>query len=168
MGDDNDDSIADDDWSLDSEESFYALLRGDRAGGLRPAGRPRYMYGEDVGDDAAAAKEDRFGVGRASAALASSMEGGRGAASDWDADVPVHDEKSGSSLHAFMHGSNGTATRAPRSTNHNLVARPVVGRGLGWTAAGSRKIRGRRVGPCPVQRFERRPAVRRFGPPKEG
>ena len=85
MGDDDDDSIADDDWSLDSEESFYVGI--ERVDYAQPDALA--LYGEVVGDDAAAAKEDRFGVGRASAALASSMEEGRRAASDWDADVPV-------------------------------------------------------------------------------
>ena len=136
VGDDDDDSIADNDWSLDSEESFYVGI--ERVDYAQPDALA--LYGEVVGDDAAAAKEDRFGVGRASAALASSMEEGRRAASDWDADVPVSATRRAARRAARVHarvqwdGDEGAPLDDPRPRG----PAPVVGRGLGWTAAGSR------------------------------
>lgn len=98
VGDDDDDSIADD-LSLDSEESFYVGI--ERADYTQPNNLE--MYGHEK--EATEFKEDRLGISRVSAAIVN-CEKGSGPYGNEDESSPlfIHDEKS-SSLHGFMTGN---------------------------------------------------------------
>ncbi|KAL7529085.1 hypothetical protein ACHAXR_002787 [Thalassiosira sp. AJA248-18] len=125
VGEDDDDSIADD-WSLDSEESFYVGI--ERADYAQPNNLE--MYGEEKEEDYEV-KEDRLGISRVSVAIVN-REGVNGGKLDWDADIPIHDEKS-SSLHEFMNGINvGGGSKASRAKRDVTVAMPLVGTSLDW------------------------------------
>mmetsp|Transcript_24801 Transcript_24801/g.44586 ORF Transcript_24801/g.44586 Transcript_24801/m.44586 type:complete len:372 (-) Transcript_24801:180-1295(-) len=131
VGDDDDDSIADDDWSLDSEESFYVGI--ERADYAQPNNLE--MYGEEKEEDNFELKEDRFGISRVSVAIMNrEYRDGKEAEAvvDWDADIPIHNERS-SSLHEFMNGTTGGGgTKASRADKDNFVAMPIVGSSLEW------------------------------------
>ena len=100
VGEDDDDSIAEDDWSLDSEESFYVGIG--RADYAQPNNFD--LYGEEK-DEGLESKEDRLGISRASLAIIhlerGSIEGN--ANKDGGMSMPVHDKSS--SLHGFMTGN---------------------------------------------------------------
>eukprot|EP00584_Thalassiosira_punctigera_P005026 CAMPEP_0172534676 /NCGR_PEP_ID=MMETSP1067-20121228/6951_1 /TAXON_ID=265564 ORGANISM="Thalassiosira punctigera, Strain Tpunct2005C2" /NCGR_SAMPLE_ID=MMETSP1067 /ASSEMBLY_ACC=CAM_ASM_000444 /LENGTH=364 /DNA_ID=CAMNT_0013319491 /DNA_START=158 /DNA_END=1252 /DNA_ORIENTATION=+ len=134
VGADDDDSIADDDWSLDSEESFYVGI--ERADYAQPDNLE--MYGEEKEEDFEP-KEDRFGISRVSVAIINreggNGDGGPGRLIDWDADIPIHDEKS-SSLYDFMNGSSGIAAKASSTNKDNFVAMPLAGSALEWAEEG--------------------------------
>lgn len=131
VGDDDDDSIADD-WSLDSEESFYVGI--ERADYAQPDNLE--MYGESKDEDYEI-KEDRLGISRVSVAIVNrENKSVKRAALDWDADIPINAEK-GSSLHEFMNGTSaGGGTRTARSKNDTFVAMPLVGTSLAWKEDG--------------------------------
>mmetsp|Transcript_26822 Transcript_26822/g.42376 ORF Transcript_26822/g.42376 Transcript_26822/m.42376 type:complete len:411 (-) Transcript_26822:209-1441(-) len=141
VGEDDDDSIGDDDcWSLDSEESFYVGI--ERADYAQPNNLE--MYGEEKEDDKNyELKEDRFGISRVSMAIINregNSDGNKGNGGkvvammdDWDVDIPIHDEKS-SSLHEFMNGTKGNLNNANKASSKkdNFVAMPIVGSSLDW------------------------------------
>mmetsp|Transcript_22267 Transcript_22267/g.46576 ORF Transcript_22267/g.46576 Transcript_22267/m.46576 type:complete len:407 (-) Transcript_22267:218-1438(-) len=138
VGEDDDDSIGDD-WSLDSEESFYVGI--ERADYAQPNNLD--MYGEEKEEDKNyELKEDRFGISRVSIAIinregnSDGTKGNKGKVvamtDDWDVDIPIHDEKS-SSLHEFMNGTNLTNNANNASSKKdNFVAMPIVGSSLDW------------------------------------
>ncbi|KAL3770908.1 hypothetical protein ACHAWU_003217 [Discostella pseudostelligera] len=142
IGDDDDDSIHhdDDEFSLDSEESFYVGI--ERADYTQPDNLALYGGGRSGdgsnGDNADSLhenwkEEDRLGISHVSIAIIHRQDGGPTSSStttekilDWDADIPIlHDEKSRSSLHAFMNGSSGAGLS--NSKKDVLVAMPLVG-----------------------------------------
>lgn len=140
IGDDDDDSIHndDDEFSLDSEESFYVGI--ERADYTQPDNLALYGGGRGGGDGDNAdsshenwKEEDRLGISHVSIAIIHRQDGGPTSSStttekllDWDADIPIlHDEKSRSSLHAFMNGSSGAGLS--NSKKDVLVAMPLVG-----------------------------------------
>lgn len=132
INDDDDDSIGNnDDWSVNSEESFYVGI--DRADYAQPDNLE--MYGEEEKDDYEI-KEDRFGISRVSVAIINRTftleESGK---SDWDADIPIHDEKS-SSLYDFMNGTDGSSGTSNKngagSKKDIVVAKPLIGSSLEW------------------------------------
>ena len=93
-----------------------------------------HMYGEEKEEERDAAQtEDRLGIARASVAM-TRREDAAAAANDWDADIPIYDASTGSSLYAFMNGASGNSAgaRRARAANDRLVALPVVGAGLAW------------------------------------
>ncbi|KAL7439170.1 hypothetical protein ACHAXH_009057 [Discostella pseudostelligera] len=140
IGDDDDDSIHndDDEFSLDSEESFYVGI--ERADYTQPDNLALYGGGRGGGNGDIAdslhenwKEEDRLGISHVSIAIIHRQDGGPTRSStttekilDWDADIPIlHDEKSRSSLHAFMNGSSGAGLS--NSKKDVLVAMPLVG-----------------------------------------
>lgn len=123
VGADDDDSIADD-WSLGSEESFYVGI--ERADYAQPDNLE--MYGEEKEEDYEI-KEDRLGISRVSVAIVNRADNGK--VEDWDADIPIHDEKS-SSLHEFMNGVGAGAGKARAAKKDVTVAMPLVGTMLEW------------------------------------
>lgn len=131
VGDDDDDSIADD-WSLDSEESFYVGI--ERADYAQPDNLE--MYGESKEDDYEL-KEDRLGISRVSVAIINREKtSGKTAALDWDANIPINDEGKSSSLYEFMNGASGGGMKASKSKKDIVVAQPLVGSSLDWKEEG--------------------------------
>mmetsp|Transcript_24920 Transcript_24920/g.56859 ORF Transcript_24920/g.56859 Transcript_24920/m.56859 type:complete len:334 (+) Transcript_24920:154-1155(+) len=122
VGDDDDDSLGGDDYSVDSEESFYVGI--ERADYAQPDSLEMYGTGSD-GD--LEIREDLLGISRASVAIIN-RTGGDGKVTDWDGELVIHDEKT-SSLYDFMHGT----TSRDGKRQSAVVGRPIVGSGLDWT-----------------------------------
>jgi len=126
VGDDDDDSLADD-WSLDSEESFYVGI--ERADYSQPNNLE--MYGEQKEEDYEV-KEDTLGISRVSVAIINrENKSGKRVALDWDADIAINSEN-GSSLHQFMTGTNANGVKATKSKKDVTVAMPLIGSSLEW------------------------------------
>ena len=133
VGDDDDDSIAnDDDWSLNSEESFYVGI--ERADYAQPDNTE--MYGEESKDlDDYELTEDRLGISRVSVAVVNRERStGKRVALDWDADIPIVHESKSSSLYDFMNGtgSSGGAGSKGNTKKDIVVAMPLIGSCLDW------------------------------------
>jgi len=125
VGDDDDDSLGGDDYSIDSEESFYVGI--ERADYAQPDNLEMYGAGAD-GD--LEIREDLLGISRVSVAVIN-RTGGDGKVTDWDGELVIHDEKT-SSLYDFMHGTTSQSSRDGKRQSA-VVDRPIVGAGLDWT-----------------------------------
>ena len=127
VGDDDDDSIADD-WSLDSEESFYVGI--ERADYAQPNNLE--MYGEEEKDASLELKEDRLGISRVSVKIIHRERDG-GTVDNWDEDIsPIHEQST--SLHQFMTGGGGDLRRGGSGVGQSkkdvMVAMPFVAKGI--------------------------------------
>lgn len=129
VGDDDDDSIDGDDWSVNSEESFYVGI--ERADYAQPDNLE--MYGEEKDDDDYELKEDRLGISRVTVSIINREftveESGK---TDWDADIPIHEAKT-SSLYDFMNGPGGGGSSKGASSKKDIVVNvPLIGSSLEW------------------------------------
>lgn len=125
VGDDDDDSIGDD-YSIGSEESFYVGI--ERADYAQPDNFE--IYGEEKED--LEEKESRLGISRVSVKFTNREGGGNGeSGTSWDADIPIHSEKS-SSLYELMNGSTSAKATSGMPKKVIVVAKPLIGSSLDW------------------------------------